>query len=804
MLKLNAPIEIKSRRDFVHDNELMYERISANYSFLGREIGAEELLHLANTPPEVYVAEGDLTTVSGNTVINSRNEEKLEIINNVLNRIVLSADAHLSYQDRAYITDILYKLGIRDDRTFMNEVRRMINETREEDRLINQFLIGNMFLRNGEINEEFVSLMNRVSNLEERNEDLYLSKSIMNRLNTGAVYQIVSNFNRSVNENSLNFGEYAVTEQTDAAKKILTDRIADHYREIVSELVFREGESSFSESSEEEYRESVRERSESVREYRGGNIYERELLNGSRTEKSIKEELSSALFLSIVKNLVSNTFEKTVTGFKQHYDFTDVLYRSSSNLFNRIAYLSEEKRIAGDLYTENFRRESADITYAVTEEGSEGDTTEINESRRSYDLSIDNLLETIENLTEGSDISVNRSDSTQNIAQTDITYTGSSIEGDRTESTVNEYRDGIHRSSVDNLLETIENLKEGSSYSVNRSDSTQNETLTDITYAGTRIEGDRQTNTLNEYGDEIYRSDREVINRTENRRDESHISGDTYRSEYNTESADITYAEQVTEGESGERVREDKSFERELIRLNEKNLQSVEKYNRMMTLLKSLESRRVEKGGPERTRKDALKALDGSEDIIQSFNEEDAAEEVRREQVFREITRLFPDNTRQVFEILEQHIGNPAINLENISVQSNNLAEAAEEIRRFQERPERPQEREVRERAERQEELVFRENTSLDMEEIRENIEEIRLSSRINRSQSENILESNENTVENRNVVNTSTTTFTNQENVDIEELVSQGVRQHMGMISEQVLNKLEKRLRNEKSRRGI
>ena len=295
-----------------------------------------------------------------------------------------------------------------------------------------------------------------------------------------------------------------------------------------------------------------------------------------------------------------------------------------------------------------------------------------------------------------------------------------------------------------------------------------------------------------------------MINRTENRRDESHISGDTYRSEYNTESADITYAEQVTEGESGERVREDKSFERELIRLNEKNLQSVEKYNRMMTLLKSLESRRVEKGGPERTRKDALKALDGSEDIIQSFNEEDAAEEVRREQVFREITRLFPDNTRQVFEILEQHIGNPAINLENISVQTNNLAEAAEEIRRFQERPERPQEREVRERAERQEELVFRENTSLDMEEIRENIEEIRLSSRINRSQSENILESNENTVENRNVVNTSTTTFTNQENVDIEELVSQGVRQHMGMISEQVLNKLEKRLRNEKSRRGI
>ena len=38
----------------------------------------------------------------------------------------------------------------------------------------------------------------------------------------------------------------------------------------------------------------------------------------------------------------------------------------------------------------------------------------------------------------------------------------------------------------------------------------------------------------------------------------------------------------------------------------------------------------------------------------------------------------------------------------------------------------------------------------------------------------------------------------------DIEELVSRGVRAHMGMISEQVLQKLEKKLRNEKSRRGI
>ena len=36
------------------------------------------------------------------------------------------------------------------------------------------------------------------------------------------------------------------------------------------------------------------------------------------------------------------------------------------------------------------------------------------------------------------------------------------------------------------------------------------------------------------------------------------------------------------------------------------------------------------------------------------------------------------------------------------------------------------------------------------------------------------------------------------------QEMVDQGVRSRMAAISEQVLNTLEKRLRNEKSRRGI
>ena len=45
---------------------------------------------------------------------------------------------------------------------------------------------------------------------------------------------------------------------------------------------------------------------------------------------------------------------------------------------------------------------------------------------------------------------------------------------------------------------------------------------------------------------------------------------------------------------------------------------------------------------------------------------------------------------------------------------------------------------------------------------------------------------------------------MTQQEIEDIEDMVAKGVRSQMGAISEQVLTRLEKRLRNEKSRRGL
>ena len=59
MLTISAPIEIKAKTTYLHDPEAFYHRITGNYSLMESRIDEEDLLHIATTPPEIYVTEGE-------------------------------------------------------------------------------------------------------------------------------------------------------------------------------------------------------------------------------------------------------------------------------------------------------------------------------------------------------------------------------------------------------------------------------------------------------------------------------------------------------------------------------------------------------------------------------------------------------------------------------------------------------------------------------------------------------------------------------------------------------------------------
>ncbi len=317
MLTLKAPIELKHRSNFIHDSEAFYNRITANYSLMGTELAGEDLLHAVTSPPEIFIQEGDITTVAGGTVVNSRNEEKLEIFNNLLNRILVSVNAPLTYQDRVYISDVLLRLGIKNDQLFMNEVRELKRESINTNNLINLYLTGGEAAR-AEAMHQYIN--NFLDNIDastglEINEvrESRLALNIMNRLKTGAIYQILSNFNTNLSDTYINRNEYAMSEQSYTAKHLLVERLMERLTGEPGELV-----------------------------YRSENIYEEEFVSEEQESTEVTQNISAAVLLDMVRNLYHTGYDRINYNTLQWYEFRDILYNSSENTLARINHITSD------------------------------------------------------------------------------------------------------------------------------------------------------------------------------------------------------------------------------------------------------------------------------------------------------------------------------------------------------------------------------------------------------------------------------------------------------------------------------
>ncbi|MCR4909359.1 MAG: hypothetical protein K5985_11070 [Lachnospiraceae bacterium] len=694
MLTLKAPVELKNRTSFVHDNDSFSHRLTDRYSITGSGVGAEELLHALTTPPDIVIAEGDYTTVAGNTVINSRNEEKLDIINNVLNRILVSVNSPLTYQDRVYITDCLNKLGIRDDRRFMSEVRRFMRRTEEHNTLIDLYFQDEANeLRQDVLQWIVQELRNR--GREERVEsnryfENHLSTEIMNRLQTGAIYQIVSNFTQNPVLKEIAAPELSVSEQGETAREILTQRIFNSFIAEGEELIYREDYYEGDRFEEGEGKERTREYIErespvdareyttvtvepgstreilrqSVRDYFGeererylyrvGNVYEEEFVSESTTEGNFTTSVTSAVMLDLIKNLISVGYERLSRQENQWFDLRKIMYQSSGNTLSRLNIISSDNYV----------------------------TTVVDHAEEETELVHENTEELV---TE---------------------------ETDRTE----------------------ENL--------------------------------------------------ELIR---------------------------------------EQVRQ----------MEENNRNEVSRYQQILSILNRVRERRRSEDAAERTRRESLGALEGENVVYESLEEEAAREEEAKREAFREIIRLFPDDRGRVLSILEQFFTGRSVTEGDTNVMSSDINLLLQDIERFNER-ERTQELILRETAEGESEakeeleklrseresvpekretgrerapeaeLVLRRNESITTEELEETLAQYRAER--SRRVEDNIEEAE--TVDNRSEVHRTVTesrnVMTEQDLNEIQDMVNRGLKSQMGAISEEVLHRLERRLKNEKSRRGL
>ncbi len=629
MLTISAPIEVKVKSTYIRDPEAFYHRIVGNYSLMENRIDEEDLLHIASTPPEIYVQEGEgMTSILQYSERNETNLNKVDILNNVLNRIVASADVNLTYQDRVFITDALYKLGVKDDRRFMKAFYQIAEETKNTNTLINLYLE-----RGGELRElieevesrerELVSTSEKTTETQREN---YLYNTVLDRLNTGAIYQIVSNFNRTVENNNIDASEYSIADQSYTAQHILLSVLRERAGVGAENLVFL-----------------------------NENTYEETIENEENLGGSVKNEITAAVLMDLVKNIYHTGFDRFYTNNQTFYRFEDTFFKSSDKTFLRLVGGSTENYFTENIESENYYTENNRLTSSEIE-----------------------LLET---RTEG--------------------------------------------------------------------EMSQEEIL-------------RLTETVN------------AIN----------VQNEQRRIEY---------------------------------------MQVVEE-------LKSRQEPQKPEEGLKQTRRDAVLALTEPQKLMEKLEERAQRRDKRRKEVLTELRNIIPDQSMEVYQLLEQYyegdssvvnnfvrradvgeliydindVENPRT--ETVVVQAPEAMEdsAIESLRQIRAAREEEQIRQLDERARRMPvETVHRLNETLTAEDITEqlNTMESNIKKNIKKDVETQIIE--ENHVTNKTSVVTNETEVNHLTARDVQTLVENGLKSHMTTISNQVINKLERQMKNEKMRRG-
>ncbi len=134
MLVIKSPLAIQAICPFGSYTDILGEKIRTGYRLAAADITGEDLFHMIMQRPDIYIG------MEGNGIYHSilmvRNQVqaaaalKLELVNQLINRIMLYQTPHFTYQDEVFVASMLQKLGITDTAGFMREVVRHMDRNR--------------------------------------------------------------------------------------------------------------------------------------------------------------------------------------------------------------------------------------------------------------------------------------------------------------------------------------------------------------------------------------------------------------------------------------------------------------------------------------------------------------------------------------------------------------------------------------------------------------------------------------------------------------------------------------------------
>ncbi len=330
MLTVKAPIECKYKALGASNHECFYHKIADSYTIMSSALEPEDLLHVVNMPPEYFFGGEDETNIFHQTNVQAHQENKLEVINNLINRISVSESAQLTYQDRVYITDILQKIGIHNVSEFMKQVQQLKEEQNETNQLTRLYWNHAGELR--QLVEQYQNTqtdVNKEAVYTQQSEILHLHEEILNRLQTGAIYQTVHNFNSFTTDNqTITNTQLRLSEQVNVAQQILLQKLKSEARDTQVPLSFLHE-----------------------------NYYEEQQLSEDQiTEQTILSQLSSAVLLDLTNRIYQNRLERQLRGGDHWLHMEQSFYQTAENTMQRMEQRMHADYVSNRLQINEYNR----------------------------------------------------------------------------------------------------------------------------------------------------------------------------------------------------------------------------------------------------------------------------------------------------------------------------------------------------------------------------------------------------------------------------------------------------------------
>ena len=197
MLTIKAPIKLAARPSMVSLDDAFGKRIEANYNVMAGSLTPENMLHFIAQKQDILMEEGSMTSIVAVDNRINRQQINVELINNVLNRILVADEQKLSYQDRVFIDNVLSRIGITDVKQFMSQVTYLKQNTTNINKLLSLYNTEGTALE--ELRQYFrqtdihSSSTNSSSNVENNTNVRWLHQMVSNRLKAGDIYTGIEN-----------------------------------------------------------------------------------------------------------------------------------------------------------------------------------------------------------------------------------------------------------------------------------------------------------------------------------------------------------------------------------------------------------------------------------------------------------------------------------------------------------------------------------------------------------------------------------------------------------------------------------